>query len=149
MSLSGSAHKRSHKRPVSGISGKKRKRKRTEEKIVREKNKSNNVYKEKIRMNGSINEKCARGDGTCRPHDALNLLHVLKLRAETAVHAEDFLINNGSHRQAVKAVGESLPELDVVPSLALIVKAVYPVNRSALVVAAEDEEVFRVFNLIS
>ena len=32
--------------------------------------------------------------------------------------AEDFLINDGSDRQAIKAVGERLPKLDVVSPLA-------------------------------
>lgn len=32
--------------------------------------------------------------------------------------AEDFLINNSSNGEAVKAVSESLPQLDVEPALA-------------------------------
>lgn len=36
-----------------------------------------------------------------RPRDPLDLLHRLQVRAQSSVHAEDFLVNNGSDRQAV------------------------------------------------
>lgn len=52
------------------------------------------------------------------------------------MHSEDLLIDDGSNGQAVKAVGESLPQLDVVPPLALIIEAVDAVDGSALVVAS-------------
>ena len=44
---------------------------------------------------------------------------VLELRGEPAVHAEDLLVDERRHREAVEAVRESLPEPDVVPALAL------------------------------
>jgi len=58
-----------------------------------------------------------------RPHDALDLLHVLQLGAESAVHAENLFVDDGGHGQAVEAVGERLPQLDVVAPFALVVKA--------------------------
>ena len=58
-----------------------------------------------------------------RPHDALDLLHVLQLGAEAAVHAENLLVDDGGHGQAVEAVGERFPQLDVVAPFALVVKA--------------------------
>jgi len=64
------------------------------------------------------------------------------------MHAKDFLINEGSNREAVEAVGESLPELNVISSLALIVEAVDSVDGGALVVSSEDEEVLWVFDLV-
>ena len=64
------------------------------------------------------------------------------------MHGEDLLVDDGRNRQAVEAIGESLPQLDVVPPLALIVEAVDTVDRSALVVSAKDEEVLRVFDLV-
>jgi len=64
------------------------------------------------------------------------------------VHGEDLLVNDGSNGQAVEAVGESLPQLDVVSSLALIVETVDAVDRGTLVVAAEDEEVLGVLDLV-
>ena len=55
---------------------------------------------------------------TCGTHDPLDLLHVLQLWAEAPVHAEDLLVHDGGHGQAVEAVRERLPQLDVVPPLA-------------------------------
>ena len=53
----------------------------------------------------------------CWPHDPPDLLHGLEVGAEAAVAAEDLLVDDGGHRQAVEAVGERLPQLDVVPPL--------------------------------
>lgn len=64
------------------------------------------------------------------------------------MHGEDLLVNDRGNGQAVKAVGESLPQLDVVTSLALIVETVDAVDGRALVVAAQDEEVLRVLDLV-
>jgi hypothetical protein len=91
------------------------------------------------------------------------------------VHGEDLLVDDGGDGEAVEAVGESLPQLDVVSPLAcfvafvsqscaqrnggwdrregkgertLIVESVNPVDRRALVVTTEDEEVLRVLDLV-
>lgn len=64
------------------------------------------------------------------------------------MHGEDLLVNDGGDGQAVEAVGECLPQLDVVSSLALIVETVDAVDRGALVVTAEDEEVLGVLDLV-
>ena len=64
------------------------------------------------------------------------------------MHGEDLLINDGGNGQAVEAVGKSLPQLDVVASLALVVETVNTVDGSTLVVAAQDEEVLGVLDLV-
>ena len=64
------------------------------------------------------------------------------------MHGEDLFINDGGYRQAVEAIGKRLPEFDVIPPLALIVEAVDPVNRRALVVSAQHEKVFRILDLV-
>jgi len=64
------------------------------------------------------------------------------------MHSEDLLVNDSSNWQAVEAISECLPELDVIPPLALIVEAIDTVDGSALVVTAEDEEVFGVLDLV-
>jgi hypothetical protein len=64
------------------------------------------------------------------------------------VHGEDLLINDGGDGQAVEAVGESLPKLDVVASLALVVETVDAVDGRALVVTAQNEEVLGVLDLV-
>lgn len=64
------------------------------------------------------------------------------------MHGKDLFVNNGRNRQAVEAVGEGLPQLDVVPPLALVVEAVDAVDRRALVIAAKHEKVLGVLDLI-
>ena len=64
------------------------------------------------------------------------------------MHGENLLVNDSSNWQAVKAVGEGLPQLDVVAALALIVETVDAVDGGALVVATEDEEVLWVLDLV-
>ena len=64
------------------------------------------------------------------------------------MHAKNLLVDDGSDGKAVEAIGESLPKFDVVPSLALIIEAVDSVDRCALVVASEQEEVLRVLDLV-
>ena len=56
----------------------------------------------------------------CGPHDPSDLLHALQVGAEAAVAAEDLLVHNGGDGQAVEAVRERLPQLDVVTSLTFI-----------------------------
>lgn len=64
------------------------------------------------------------------------------------MHGEDLLVNDGGDGQAVEAVGERLPQLDVVTALALVIEAVDTVDGRALVVAAQDEEVLGVLDLV-
>jgi len=54
----------------------------------------------------------------CGTHDASDLLHGLKIRTEAAMTAEDLLVDDGGDWEAVKAVGERFPQLDVVTALA-------------------------------
>ena len=54
----------------------------------------------------------------------MDLFHVRLLGTQTAVHAEDLFVDDGHNWQAVEAIGERLPEFDVIPSLTLVVKSV-------------------------
>jgi len=64
------------------------------------------------------------------------------------MHCEDFLIYDCSNRQAVEAVGKSLPQLDIVPTLTFVIEAVDTVDGSTFMVAAQDEKVFRILDLV-
>ena len=70
----------------------------------------------------------------CGAHDTTDLLHGVQIWTQSAVHRKYFLVNDRGDGQAVKAVGEGLPQLDVVPPLAFIVETVYAVDRSTFVV---------------
>jgi len=82
------------------------------------------------------------------PHDPLDLLQGVQLGGEAAVHAQDLLVDQGRHWQAVEAVSERLPNSNVVPPLALVVEPVDSVDGRALVVAPQQEEVLGVFDLV-
>ena len=81
-------------------------------------------------------------------HHPPDLLHGVEVRAQTTVHGEDLLIDDGGDGQTVEAVGERLPQLDVVSPLALVVESVDAVDGRALVVATENEEVLGVLDLV-
>ena len=83
-----------------------------------------------------------------RSHDSADLLHGVQIGAETTVHGEDLLVDDSGDGQAVEAVREGLPQLDVVATLAFVVEAINAVNGRALVVAAQDEEIFGVLDLV-
>lgn len=61
---------------------------------------------------------------------------------------EDFFIDNRGDRQAVKAICKGLPKLDVISPFALVVKTIYPVYAGAFVIAAQQEEVLRIFDFV-
>lgn len=81
-------------------------------------------------------------------HHTADLLHRVQIRAETAVHGEDLLINDGRDGQAVEAIRKCLPQFDVVTTLAFVIETVDSVDGSAFVVSAQNEEVLRVFDLV-
>lgn len=64
------------------------------------------------------------------------------------MHGEDLLVNDSCNWQAVEAIGESLPELNVISTLAFIIESINAVNGCTFVVTTENEEVLRVFDLV-
>jgi hypothetical protein len=64
------------------------------------------------------------------------------------VHAQDLFIYNSSDWQAVEAISESLPELDIISSFAFIVEAVDSIDGGTLVISSQDEEVLWILYLI-
>lgn len=65
------------------------------------------------------------------------------------MHGEDLLIDDSRNGETVEAVRESLPQLNVVPPLALIVETIDTIDGGALVVTTENEEVLGVLDLVS
>ena len=52
------------------------------------------------------------------------------------MHAENFLVNESSHWEAIEDVAEDAPESDGVPAFAFIVETVDSINLCALVIAS-------------
>lgn len=46
---------------------------------------------------------------TCGSHDSLDLIHVQKFWAQTTVHAENLLVDDGGNREAIEAISERFP----------------------------------------
>ena len=64
------------------------------------------------------------------------------------MHGENLLINDCGDWQTVEAVGECLPQLDVVSTFAFIVKAINTIDRSAFVISSKDEKVLWILDLV-
>lgn len=135
ISLSGSDHNRSQRRPQSGIYW---------EAASQHVLKSAAIWKSKSPSERS-NSKATH---ISRAHDAADLLHGVQIGTQTTVHGEDLLVNDSSNGETVEAVGEGLPKLDVVSTLALVVETVDTVDGSTLVVAAQNEEVLGILDLV-
>lgn len=59
------------------------------------------------------------------PFDADDICQILKVRAESAMHTDDLLVDNGTDGHNVEHIEEVLPYLEVVASLALIMGNVH------------------------
>jgi len=77
-----------------------------------------------------------------------NLFHLRKLRTESSVHANDFVVNDSGARQTIEGVAKLLPHFDRVAASAFVVKAVNTIDTGALVVSAEEEKVFGVLDFV-
>ena len=75
-------------------------------------------------------------------------LDIIQIWTKTAVHTQYPIINNRTNWQNIEDGAELSPQFDTIPSFALVIKAVHPVNGLAFVVASEQEEVIRVLNFI-
>lgn len=64
------------------------------------------------------------------------------------MHANNLIINDGATGQAVECVAELLPHFDGEATAALVVETVDSIDSGALVVAAQEEKVLRVFDLV-
>ena len=64
------------------------------------------------------------------------------------MHAQNLVVDQCRNGQAVEAVSENFPQFDSVSALALVVKAVDTIDARTLVIASEQEEVFRELDLV-
>lgn len=64
------------------------------------------------------------------------------------MHTQYSIIYDCTNWQNIEDCTEFSPQLDRIPSLALVIKAVHPVNGLAFMVSSEQKEVVRVLNLV-
>jgi hypothetical protein len=77
-----------------------------------------------------------------------NVIEGVDARRQTAVQAEDLVVNQGGEREVVEEVCEVLPDVGVaVLSEALVVEAVDLCDLAGLVISAQDGDSLRVPNL--
>lgn len=82
-------------------------------------------------------------------HNPADLFHGVEIRGQSSMHSENLLINDGGDWKTVEAIRERFPQLDVISSFTLVVKAIYTVDGCTLVVAAKNEEIFGILDLVS
>jgi len=95
-----------------------------------------------------VAEEAGVGD-VAGSHDVSDLFHLTKFRTQPPMHTNNLIINNSRTRQTIKSVTELFPNFNRKTTAALVVETVDAVYAGALVVAAEDEEVFWVLYFIS
>ena len=62
---------------------------------------------------------------------------------------EGYIQENENLTYAVESIYKSLPNLDIASAFAFIIKAIDPRNVCALMIASEEEEILRVFDLVA
>ncbi|WVY89668.1 hypothetical protein V8G54_035182 [Vigna mungo] len=87
--------------------------------------------------------------GNCSRTDYIpDFIQVCEFRGKTTMHAQYFIIYKGSHRKAVKTLGEGFPKPHIKPSLTFIIKPINPINGSTLMIPPQQEKVFWIFDFI-
>jgi hypothetical protein len=81
-------------------------------------------------------------------HNVAELFQIRELRTQSPVDAKDFLVNECGTGEAIEGVRKDLPQLDRMPSFALVVKAVDTVDRGALVVPPDAEKILGILDLV-
>lgn len=65
------------------------------------------------------------------------------------MNTKDLAGDDGSDGEGVEHVDKRLPDLDVCPALAFVVETVYSGDVGTLVVASQEEKVFRILDLVA
>lgn len=63
--------------------------------------------------------------------------------------AENLFINDSCYWQAIEAICECLPQLDIVSAFAFVVETINAIYASTLMIASEKEEVLRILDFVS
>ena len=81
--------------------------------------------------------------------DLGDLRETLEVGAEAAVHAHDFVRDDGADGHGVEAIAKDAPELYGVAPLALVEETVDAIQGRALVVSAEQKKILRIRDLVA
>jgi len=60
--------------------------------------------------------------------DVLDLVKRLELWRKAPVHAQNLLVDKSTHWKAIKTFGKCFPKANIVPTLALVIKAIDAVD---------------------
>ena len=71
-----------------------------------------------------------------RTHDVFDLVQIFQLGAQAAVHAENFLVDEGGDGEAIEDIAEDAPESDRVPAFAFVVETVDSIDLCTFVIAS-------------
>lgn len=77
-----------------------------------------------------------------------DLIQTMQVWGKTPMHADDLLIYNGCHWQAVETICEDFPDTHIKPTLAFIIKSIDSVYRCTFMIPSQKKEVLRILNLI-
>ena len=64
------------------------------------------------------------------------------------MNAENLIVYYCCNRETVKALDKLFPQLQRIPSFALVIKSVNSIDGPTLVISSQKEEIFGVLNLI-
>ena len=64
------------------------------------------------------------------------------------MHAQNFIIDQGGDWQKIKKHSKLFPQLETIRALAALVESVDAIDRFLLVVAPQQEEIFRVLHFV-
>lgn len=76
-------------------------------------------------------------------------MYYLEIRTESSVATKYFFIDDSSNGQTIETIRESLPQFYIIPSFALIIKSIYPIDACTFVISSEQKEIFRVLDFVS
>lgn len=64
------------------------------------------------------------------------------------MHGENLLIDDCCNREAVETVRKCFPQLDIIPTLTLVIEAIDSIDGGTFVVSSEDEEILGILDLV-
>mmetsp|Transcript_110440 Transcript_110440/g.154993 ORF Transcript_110440/g.154993 Transcript_110440/m.154993 type:complete len:237 (-) Transcript_110440:379-1089(-) len=85
----------------------------------------------------------------CRSGDPVDLPEVREFRRKPPVDTEDLFIDQSREGECVEYFAKKLPHLDVVPPLAIVVKAIDASDGGTFVISPQHEEVLGMLDLVN